>query len=624
MSSSGWPRWWSAPPPARAAWSWSRARRAWARPSSCASAGTLAEAAGLRVLRGRGAELDRAFAFGVVRQLLEREVAQHAAELLEGRRRAGGGRVFGAGGTRRAEDGLLGSLQGLLWLVANLAAQQPLLLVADDLHWADAASLRWLVFLAERLEDVPVLLVAATRPAEPGADQELLDALMTAPAAHALRPAPLSEEAARRWCATRLPGRGRELRRRVSSRDRRQPVPARRAASTSSPPRGSPGPTRTPAGCSTSGRARRPRRAPAAAAAARGGDRDRARGGGARAVRLARGGGGAGRPAEDAAAASADALADVHVLAASRSLDFVHPLVRAAVYDADPAAGAPGAARRGGRDADGTRRRGRGGGAPSAAPAAGGTTRGASTCCARPPATRPRAAPPRPPPHYLRRALEEPPAAAERGAVLHELGVAEATDRQRERLRGHLREAMAVTQRRARRGRRSRSSSAARSRPAVTSAPPSTCSTARCATSREPDDELGAALEAELLAMAGHDFTSTRIAAPALERRFAQLEAGELVHPWIAACLVHTLRHVARPGRVRDPPRLRRDRDRSAGRAQQRRRRDAREQARSTPGRRRSAGGSTTTRSPRRRRAGSRLTVAWQSVMRSDALAATG
>src|SRR4051794_36925187 len=39
--------------------------------------------AGLGVLRARGSELDRAFAFGVVRQLLEREVAA-APELLTG------------------------------------------------------------------------------------------------------------------------------------------------------------------------------------------------------------------------------------------------------------------------------------------------------------------------------------------------------------------------------------------------------------------------------------------------------------------------------------------------------------------------------------------------------------
>ena len=181
------------------------------------SASALAEAAGLRVLRGRGAELDRAFAFGVVRQLLEREVSQAPDLLVGGAEPAAA--VFATGdGERPAEDGLYGSLQGLLWLVTNLSAQQPLLLVADDLHWADTASLRWLVFLAERLEDVPVLLVAATRPAEPGADQELLDALMTAPTARVLRPAPLSEEATTAFVHDHLPRRSTASRRRVTAR----------------------------------------------------------------------------------------------------------------------------------------------------------------------------------------------------------------------------------------------------------------------------------------------------------------------------------------------------------------------------------------------------------------------
>ena len=41
--------------------------------------------------------------------------------------------------------------------------------------------------------------------------------------------------------------------------------------------------------------------------------------------------------------------------------------------------------------------------------------------------------------------------------------------------------------------------------------------------------------------MATHDFTSTGVATARWERRFAQLEAGEPVHPWIEACLVHAL-----------------------------------------------------------------------------------
>ena len=69
----------------------------------------------------------------------------------------------------------------MYWLCANLAAEQPLLVVVDDAHWADAPSLRFLDALARRVEDLPVLLAIAARPAEPGAEQALLDGLATRP-----------------------------------------------------------------------------------------------------------------------------------------------------------------------------------------------------------------------------------------------------------------------------------------------------------------------------------------------------------------------------------------------------------------------------------------------------------
>jgi Rad3-related DNA helicase len=43
------------------------------------------EAAGLRVLRARGVELERAFAFGVVRQLLEGVLAEASPRMSGGR-----------------------------------------------------------------------------------------------------------------------------------------------------------------------------------------------------------------------------------------------------------------------------------------------------------------------------------------------------------------------------------------------------------------------------------------------------------------------------------------------------------------------------------------------------------
>jgi ATP/maltotriose-dependent transcriptional regulator MalT len=53
-----------------------------------------------------------------------------------------------------------------------------------------------------------------------------------------------------------------------------------------------------------------------------------------------------------------------------------------------------------------------------------------------------------------------------------------------------------------------------------------------------PDDELGVALEAELLAMAVHEFTATELLAPRLELRFAQLDAGEHLDPRILATIL--------------------------------------------------------------------------------------
>src|SRR2546430_12177219 len=83
-------------------------------------------------------------------------------------------------------------LHGLYWLCANLAAQCPLCLVVDDVHWADAASLRYLVFLLTRLEELDAALVVATRPREEGADAELLAAVTSDPSAQVLRLPPLT------------------------------------------------------------------------------------------------------------------------------------------------------------------------------------------------------------------------------------------------------------------------------------------------------------------------------------------------------------------------------------------------------------------------------------------------
>src|SRR3954452_3498863 len=83
------------------------------------AAAALGYEAGLHVMRGRGSELDRAFAFGVVRQLLEREVAAEPGLLTGGAEPAAAVFAAPARDTPAADDGFA-ALHGLQWLVANL------------------------------------------------------------------------------------------------------------------------------------------------------------------------------------------------------------------------------------------------------------------------------------------------------------------------------------------------------------------------------------------------------------------------------------------------------------------------------------------------------------------------
>ncbi len=143
----------------------------------------------LRILTARGLALEQGFPYGIVRQLLD--PVRREEELLDG---AAGlaVRVFDWTEAGPVEDDVrYATMHGLYWLVANLAARQPLVLAVDDAHWADAPSLRWLAHLAARIEALPVALLLAVRegPDEP----PLLDELRAA--ATRLRPGPLGPDA---------------------------------------------------------------------------------------------------------------------------------------------------------------------------------------------------------------------------------------------------------------------------------------------------------------------------------------------------------------------------------------------------------------------------------------------
>jgi hypothetical protein len=113
-----------------------------------------AQELGYDVLSARGSELEADFAFGVVRQLFERRLtgADERASLLVGPAAAVRPLLLGKPVEASAGDTSFAILHGLYWLAAHLSAARPLLLAIDDAHWADESSLRWLTYLARRLD----------------------------------------------------------------------------------------------------------------------------------------------------------------------------------------------------------------------------------------------------------------------------------------------------------------------------------------------------------------------------------------------------------------------------------------------------------------------------------------
>ena len=82
-------------------------------------------------------------------------------------------------------------MHGLYWLAANLAFEQPTMLAIDDLHWADSRRCAGTLYLARRLEGLPLLVAVSTRPPEQGRDAKLLNELLSDPARRPIQPGPL-------------------------------------------------------------------------------------------------------------------------------------------------------------------------------------------------------------------------------------------------------------------------------------------------------------------------------------------------------------------------------------------------------------------------------------------------
>ena len=165
-----------------------------------------ASANGMTVVSAQGSVLERDFGFGAVRQLFE-PVVRVAAETRD--------RLFvGAAALARpvvspdvdrtAPLQQSAVMHGLYWLTANLAGLAALVVIVDDVQWFDIATLQFLIYLARRLEGVPVAMFAGVRTGEPQVDAPLVEELRALPSARVIQPRPLTVEGVRALITARM------------------------------------------------------------------------------------------------------------------------------------------------------------------------------------------------------------------------------------------------------------------------------------------------------------------------------------------------------------------------------------------------------------------------------------
>ena len=162
--------------------------------SLLAAACSQAEENRMHVLAGRGSELERDYAYGVLRQAFERPLAELDSaerEALTAGQAAHALPMFDPGRAAASSESLL---HGLYWLVANLGERRPLVLAVDDAQWSDESSVLALAYLARRINQLPVALVVCTRPPDPES-RSALGTLVVEGSAERLLPQPLGEEA---------------------------------------------------------------------------------------------------------------------------------------------------------------------------------------------------------------------------------------------------------------------------------------------------------------------------------------------------------------------------------------------------------------------------------------------
>ncbi|MGW4767366.1 ATP-binding protein [Nocardia sp. NPDC004278] len=171
-----------------------------------------AAVAGLRVLRTAGVEAEQNLAYAGLHRLLY--PLRRGMDALPVRQSDALATALGVSDTIGDPSPYLVGL-GALTLLTDVAAEQPLLIVAEDVHWLDAASADVLAFLARRIDTEPVAVLATLR----DGDTPLYDAGLTA-----MRIGPLSDDDATALLDNTAPELSAPIRRRVLAEAQGNPL----------------------------------------------------------------------------------------------------------------------------------------------------------------------------------------------------------------------------------------------------------------------------------------------------------------------------------------------------------------------------------------------------------------
>src|SRR4051794_24744963 len=163
-----------------------------------AAARERAAEAGMLVAHARCSELEGEFSFGAALQLFEPLLSEvgpsERAALLSGAA-ALTEPLFELRARDEDEDSAFSVFHGLHWLAAGFAERAPLLIALDDAHWCDLPTLRFVLYLLQRLDELPIAVLVTTRPNEEGDQAKLTRRISRHRLTDVTHPGPLSDDA---------------------------------------------------------------------------------------------------------------------------------------------------------------------------------------------------------------------------------------------------------------------------------------------------------------------------------------------------------------------------------------------------------------------------------------------